>query len=207
MIHCHALLWGPARQPLTPPLNVHLPAGSFTAVTGANGVGKTSLLKVFAGLQRPLAGTLQVARGPVGYLVQQHAIDRQFPITLGELVAAGFWGQRLARAQKAERLQAALAAWQLDGLAGLSLQAMSGGQLQRALLARMSLTDAPLLLLDEPEANLDAAGQTLLWAHLRAWQAQGRTLLVVCHDAAAVRRHARHCLALAPERAELYEVA
>ncbi|MFF7709372.1 ATP-binding cassette domain-containing protein [Pseudomonas sp. NPDC007930] len=207
MIHCHALQWGPARQPLTPPLDLHLPTGSFTAVTGANGVGKTSLLKVFAGLQKPLAGRVCVAPGRVGYLVQQQAIDRQFPISLGELVAAGFWGQRLGRFAKAERLNAALAAWQLEGLAKLPLQAMSGGQLQRALLARMSLTDAPLLLLDEPEANLDEAGQQLLWGQLQRWQGEGRTLLMVCHDLAAVQRLARRQLALSRQCAELREVA
>lgn len=207
MIHCHALQWGPPRQPLTPPLDLHLPAGSFTTVTGANGVGKTSLLKVIAGLQKPLAGRVQVARTRVGYLVQQQAIDRQFPIRLAELVEAGLWGQRVPRAQRAERLRAALATWQLEGMARLSLQAMSGGQLQRALLARMSLTDAPLLLLDEPEANLDAAGRVLLWQQLQRWQAQGRTLLMVCHDLHAVRRHAQRSLALSPQCVELREVA
>ena len=67
--------------------------------------------------------------------------------------------------------------------------ALSGGELQRALLARLSLADAPLLLLDEPHAALDELGQQLLWQHIHAWHAEGRTLLVVCHDLAAVRQH------------------
>jgi zinc/manganese transport system ATP-binding protein len=66
---------------------------------------------------------------------------------------------------------------------------LSGGELQRALLARLSLADAPLLLLDEPHAALDELGQALLWKHLHAWHAEGRTLVVVCHDLAAVRQH------------------
>jgi zinc/manganese transport system ATP-binding protein len=67
--------------------------------------------------------------------------------------------------------------------------ALSGGELQRALLARLSLAEAPLLLLDEPHAALDELGQSLLWKHLHAWHAEGRTLVVVCHDLAAVRQH------------------
>lgn len=67
--------------------------------------------------------------------------------------------------------------------------ALSGGELQRALLARMSLAEAPLLLLDEPHAALDELGQELLWRHIHDWHAQGRTVMVVCHDLAAVRQH------------------
>lgn len=210
MIHCTALQWGPVNRPLTPPLDLHLPAGSLTAITGPNGTGKTTLLKVIAGLQKPLAGRLEVnlgRSGRLGYLVQQQAIDRQFPVQLGELVAAGFWGRRLSRACREAQLQQALLTWQLEGLAGLSLQAMSGGQLQRALLARMSLTQARLLLLDEPDANLDEAGQAVLWEQVRRWHAEGRTLVVVCHDLASVQRHAQHHVSLSPEAVHLSRVA
>ena len=72
--------------------------------------------------------------------------------------------------------------------------ALSGGELLRALLARLSLAQAPLLLLDEPHAALDELGQVLLWKHLHAWHAEGKTLVVVCHDLAAVRHHIPHTL-------------
>ncbi|WP_374441350.1 metal ABC transporter ATP-binding protein [Pseudomonas panipatensis] len=201
MIHCQALQWGPPGLPLCPALNLDLPGGSLTAVIGANGCGKSSLLKVIAGLQRPLAGRVRVelrAR-EIGYLVQQQAIDRQFPISLGELVGAGFWSSKLTTLARRERLHAALADWRLDGLEGRPLAALSGGQLQRALLARLSLTDSPLLLLDEPDACLDEAGQALLWAQIQAWRAAGRTLLVVCHNLAAVREQVPDCLRVAAE--------
>src|SRR5207253_781325 len=77
----------------------------------------------------------------------------------------------------------------LTGLEHRPLMALSGGELQRALLARLSLGDSPVLLLDEPHAALDELGQTLLWKHIHAWHAEGRTLVVVCHDLAAVRQH------------------
>ncbi|MGY4493794.1 metal ABC transporter ATP-binding protein [Pseudomonas sp. TE3610] len=205
MITCQHLQWGPAARPLTPPLDVHLPTGSLTAVIGGNGCGKSSLLKCIAGLQRPLAGSLKVeARtGGIGYLVQQQAIDRQFPISLGELVSGGFWGSRLSRVERRVRLGRALDDWRLDGLESRHLQALSGGELQRALLARLSLTEAPLLLLDEPDASLDEASQTLLWQQMLQWHHQGRTLVLVCHDLAAVRERIDQCLLIAPEGCRL----
>ncbi|WP_017903027.1 metal ABC transporter ATP-binding protein [Pseudomonas asplenii] len=192
MIRCQGLRWGPPGQPLTPAVDFELAAGSLTAVIGANGTGKSSLLKVFAGLQKPLAGKVQLdvpRRGGLSFLPQQQHLDRQFPISLQELVAAGLWGIKLTPQQRNERLQAVIADWNLAGLEQRPLMALSGGQLQRALLARLSLAQAPLLLLDEPHAALDEEGQALLWQHIHAWHAAGRTLVVVCHDLAAVRQH------------------
>lgn len=185
MIHCRGLQWGAAGQPLTPPLDLDLPAGSLTAIIGHNGCGKSSLLKVIAGLQKPLAGRLQVnaqGLGSVAYLQQQQNIDRQFPLRLQQLVSAGLWRSKLSRQVQQQRLQQALADWHLTDLAERPLHALSGGELQRALLARLNLTDATLLLLDEPEAALDEQSQQLFWQHVEHWQAEGRTLLLVSHN-------------------------
>lgn len=199
MLRCQALCWGPPGQPLTPPLDLHLMPGSLTAIIGANGSGKSSLMKVLAGLQRPLSGKVEHSlpiRGGLAFLPQQQHLDRQFPINLEELVAAGFWGQHESAARRAYRLEAVLADWQLAGLEKRPLMALSGGELQRALLARLTLTDAPLLLLDEPHAALDESGQFLLWQHLHHWHARGHTLVVVCHDLPAVRQHIPQALLL-----------
>ena len=185
MIHCQALQWGTAGQPLTPPLDLDLHAGSLTAIIGHNGCGKSSLLKVIAGLQKPLAGHLRVnapGLGNLAYLQQQQSIDRQFPLRLQQLVSAGLWRSKLPRQAQQQRLQQALADWHLSDLAERPLQALSGGELQRALLARLNLTEAMLLLLDEPEAALDEQGQQLFWQHVERWQAEGRTLLLVSHN-------------------------
>ena len=192
MIRCQALQWGAPGQPLTPPMDVELAKGSLTAIIGANGSGKSSLLKVIAGLQKPLAGKVVLGvprRGALSFLPQQQHLDRQFPISLQDLVAAGFWGSKQAPETRKQRLEAVLERWHLIGLEQRPLMALSGGELQRALLARLSLADAPLLLLDEPHAALDESGQALLWEHIHAWHAEGRTLVVVCHDLAAVRQH------------------
>ena len=201
MIDCQALRWGAPGQPLTPPLTMNRPTGSLTAIVGANGSGKSSLLKVLAGLQKPLSGSITLdipRRGGVSFLPQQQHLDRQFPINLQELVAAGAWGKSQTPAQRSARLQAVMKDWALGGLEHRPLMALSGGELQRALLARLSLADAPLLLLDEPHAALDEEGQALLWRHIHSWHAEGRTLVVVCHDLAAVRQHIPHTLLIRP---------
>lgn len=192
MIHCKGLQWGAPHQPLTPPLSLHLEKGSLTAVVGPNGCGKSSLLKVIAGFQKPLAGSVSLKisqRDGVGFMPQQQTLDRQFPISLAELVVAGFWREKMSSVDKREQLQAAIRDWHLEGLEKRPLLALSGGELQRALLARLSLTDSAIMLLDEPHAALDEEGQQLLWHRIHQWHEQGRTLLVVCHDLAAVERH------------------
>ncbi|UQS13470.1 metal ABC transporter ATP-binding protein [Pseudomonas sp. HS6] len=192
MIRFQSVSWGSPGQPLTPPLSLQLERGSLTAIIGVNGSGKSSLLKVIAGLQRPLAGAVALGvprQSGLSFLPQQQHLDRQFPISLQELVAAGFWGRRLSTQLRAQRLTQALEDWHLSGLEQRPLMALSGGELQRALLARLSLADTPLLLLDEPHAALDELGQALLWQHLHTWHEQGRTLVMVGHDLAAVRQH------------------
>lgn len=199
MISCQALCWGPPGRPLTPALHLERPAGSMTAIVGVNGSGKSSLLKVIAGLQKPLSGIVRLEvprRGGVSFLPQQQYLDRQFPINLQELVAAGAWGRRDAPVLRSQRLKTVLDEWALCGLEHRPLMALSGGELQRALLARLSLTEAPLLLLDEPHAALDEQGQALLWKHIHDWHTEGRTLVVVCHDLAAVRQHIPHTLVI-----------
>lgn len=197
MITCNSLRWGAPGQPLTPALDLTLKKGSLTGIIGANGTGKSSLLKVIAGLQKPLTGKVIVdvpRRGGLAFLPQQQHLDRQFPISLQELVAAGFWGIQHTAQQRSQRLQAVLEDWCLTGLEHRPLMALSGGELQRALLARMSLVDAPVLLLDEPHAALDEDGQALCWKHIHAWHNEGRTLVIVCHDLASVRHHTQHVL-------------
>lgn len=197
MITCNSLRWGAPGQPLTPALDLTLEKGSLTGIIGANGTGKSSLLKVIAGLQKPLAGKVIVdvpRRGGLAFLPQQQHLDRQFPISLQELVAAGFWGTQHTAQQRSQRLHAVLEDWCLTGLEHRPLMALSGGELQRALLARMSLADAPVLLLDEPHAALDEDGQALCWKHIHAWHNEGRTLVIVCHDLASVRHHTQHVL-------------
>lgn len=201
MIECQLLQWGLSGRPLTPPLSLELGEGSLTAVLGPNGSGKSSLLKVLAGLARPLHGRCRVAGhkpGQIAYLPQLQTLDRQFPVNCRTLVNDGLWRSRESGAERRRRLHQALDEWQLLEQADRPLGALSGGELQRALLARLSLQQADLLLLDEPASAMDEAGQELFWQAVARWHAQGRTQILVCHDLERVMERVPHTLQISP---------
>lgn len=176
--------------------------GSLTAVVGANGSGKSTLMKAIAGLLRPMSGGCTVRAGTrLAYLPQQSELDRTFPARVADLVGLGLWPRRglLGRhnAEDREALGRALKSVGLEDFAGRSLDTLSGGQLQRALFARVVLQDADLILLDEPFNAVDQRTVSDLVALIGRWQAEGRTVLTVVHDIELVRQHFPRTLLLA----------
>lgn len=205
MIHFHNLTLGYDRHPVIHHLHGEVAAGSLLAVIGPNGGGKSTLLKGILGQLAPLGGEIQlgVAREEIGYLPQQSRIDRQFPITVREVVAMGLWRHcglfgRLAHSQRA-RVDAALERVGLENMAESRLEALSGGQLQRALFARLWLQESRLMLLDEPFSAIDSQTTEDLLGLLHEWQQEGRTVLAVLHDMTQVSRHFPESLLLARE--------
>ena len=205
MIHFHNLTLGYDRHPVIHHLHGEVAAGSLLAVIGPNGGGKSTLLKGILGQLAPLGGEIQlgVAREEIGYLPQQSRIDRQFPITVREVVAMGLWRHcglfgRLAHSQRA-RVDAALERVGLENMAESRLEALSGGQLQRALFARLWLQESRLMLLDEPFSAIDSHTTEDLLGLLHEWQQEGRTVLAVLHDMTQVSRHFPESLLLARE--------
>jgi zinc/manganese transport system ATP-binding protein len=173
-------------------LNGALRRGSLTAVAGPNGSGKSTLMKAIAGILTPMAGEIRIAPGQrAAYLPQQSEVDRHFPARVYDLVALGLWPRRgltgwLTRADRAD-VMAALAAVGLEGFEERALDTLSGGQLQRALFARVLLQDAELILLDEPFNAIDTKTVGDLLGLIRRWADEGRTVMTVVHDMALVR--------------------
>ena len=205
MIHFDNLTLGYARHPVVHHLHGEVAAGSLLAVIGPNGGGKSTLLKGILGQLPPLEGQIRlgVASQQIGYLPQEPRIDRQFPITVREMVAMGLWRHcglfgRLAREQRV-KVAAALERVGLEGMSEANLDALSGGQLQRALFARLWLQEADLMLLDEPFSAIDTQTSEDLLGVLREWQAAGKTVLAVLHDMTQVSRHFPQSLLLARE--------
>ena len=203
----HDLSLGYERQPAVNNLSGRFAAASLTAVVGPNGSGKSTLLKALAGHLKPLAGSIDrggVKPGQIAYLPQVHGLDLNFPIRLIDLISLGFIGRRglmggLDGRDRA-RLSAAIAAVGLDGLEHRPIGAVSGGQLQRALFARVLVQDAELVLLDEPFNGIDARTCEDLAELMAGWPAQGRTVIVVLHDLDLANRLCPNTLVLAREK-------
>ena len=176
--------------------------GSLTAIVGPNGAGKSSLLKAIAGLIQPAEGQIRhAAPGRLAYLPQAVEIDRDFPISVTDLVRMGHWRRvgAFGRINKAlrEAADAALHAVGLDGFGPRPIGTLSVGQFQRALFARLMLQDARVVLLDEPFAAVDERTTADLLNLVARWHAEGRTVIAVLHDIEQVRRHFPETLLLA----------
>lgn len=196
------LTLGYDRHPAVHHLSGRVPGGARLAVIGPNGGGKSTLLKGLVGELRPIGGHIQGLQGAViAYVPQQDRIDRSYPITVFDLVAMGLWDRRglfggLGRAD-AEQVSAALARVGLAGFERRPVGTLSGGQLQRALFARVTLQDASVILLDEPFSAIDSGTVTDLMGVVDAWSAEGRTVIAVLHDMPLVRAHFPQALLLA----------
>ncbi|KQM76182.1 ABC transporter [Sphingomonas sp. Leaf22] len=169
--------------------------GRVTALLGANGAGKSSLLACLAALRRPDSGAARLggtdvqaidrrARARAIGLLPQSAdvhwdIDVATLVGLGRFAHRGRWGE--TQADRAA-VAAALAATDMTGLAGRGVERLSGGERGRALLARVLAGEPDWLLADEPLASLDPAHQLDVLARLRGVAAGGRGVVLVLHD-------------------------
>lgn len=192
------------RHPAVHHLSGHFTSGSLTAIVGPNGAGKSTLLKAIMGLLPITTGRIECAaltRAEVAYLPQQAQIDRQFPITVLDVVLLGHWQRigilRAVTAELRDRAIAALAAVELSDFQRRPIRSLSAGQFQRVLFARMLLQDARLILLDEPFTAIDARTTADLLEVVRRWHNEQRTVIAVLHDLEQVRTHFPETLLLA----------
>ncbi|NYT64646.1 ABC transporter ATP-binding protein [Alcaligenaceae bacterium] len=180
--------------------------GSLTAVVGPNGAGKSTLIKGIMGQVSPVHGHIRISgegdtRDHIACLPQAGELDCSFPISVYDLVAMGAWRRvgpwRGFSGKDHDRVQAALDAVGLGDFGARIIGTLSGGQLQRALFARLMMHDAKILLLDEPFAAVDRHTTDDLLALMQGWHQQGRTLIAVLHDLDMVRAHFPQTLLLA----------
>ena len=205
-IRLRDLTVGYERQPALRQVTGSFAAGSLTAVMGPNGAGKTTLLKAICGLLQPDSGRVELRgarRDQIAYLPQQAEIDRTFPISVQDVVGLGDWRRTgafrpigRAGAQAAAR---ALALVGLEGPARRPIGALSAGQFQRVLFARLIVRDCPIVLLDEPFAAVDARTTGDLLEIVHGWHREGRTVVIVLHDLALARADIPEALLLARE--------
>jgi ABC-type Mn2+/Zn2+ transport system ATPase subunit len=181
--------------------------GSLLAIFGPNGGGKTTLLKLIAGILRPWTGTIDVLGGPPGraarrvaYVPQAELVDWSFPVTVWNVAMMGRF-PRLGplRQPGADDRAAVAAALERVGMAGQArtqIGRLSGGQRRRAFLARAIAAEPELYLLDEPVTGVDVPTEEDLMALLAIEADRGRTIVATTHDLPAVSRHFRQAVAV-----------
>jgi zinc transport system ATP-binding protein len=149
----------------------------IVTLIGPNGAGKTTLVRLLLGIEAPTSGTILRRPGlQVGYVPQRFDLDRAIPMTVARFLALG---QRRPQSQ----METALAEVGAPGLAGRQFTQLSGGELQRVLIARALLRSPQLLVLDEPVRGVDYSGEAELYALIsRLRTERGVGVLLVSHD-------------------------
>jgi heme exporter protein A len=164
-------------------INFQLSAGQALAVTGANGAGKSSLLRLLAGLLRPSGGGIVLEGGAADLSVpeQAHYLAHQdaFKGALTVTENLQFWATYLGSGRAA--IREALAAVGLEGLADLPAAYLSAGQRRRLSIARLVAIERAIWLLDEPASALDTAGQARLGALMQAHLRSGGLIVAATH--------------------------
>lgn len=172
-------------------VNFTVADGEFISIVGPNGGGKTTIFKLILGLLRPTQGEIKVFgetpgkhKRRIGYVPQFEKFDSAFPVSVLDVVLLGridqhFWGWKTKNDKEAAL--AALKKLNLDSVAHLPYACLSGGQKQRVLIARALCTDAELLLLDEPTANIDRKIEQELYETLKQLN-HTHTILVISHN-------------------------
>ncbi|MDA8419273.1 MAG: metal ABC transporter ATP-binding protein [Desulfobacteraceae bacterium] len=194
-----------AGVPILTQVNAQVPRGGCTAIVGPNGAGKTTLLLALLG-QVGHEGMIRIPPGPdgrpprLGYVPQRLALDRGLPMTVLEFMVMGsqrlplWFGQRRRYQTQAVELLGMVRA---EGLARRQVGALSGGEIQRVLLA-LALQQRPdLLILDEPAAGVDFHGEQIFCELLEGLRREHHfTQLIVSHDLATVTHHSTYVICL-----------
>lgn len=185
-------------RPVLWDVDATVPAGTLAAIVGPNGAGKSTLMKASVGLLKLDAGHVLIegrpaseALGRVAYVPQRDEVDWDFPITVREVVEMGRyrsagWIRRLKQGDR-EHVDSALEKVRMTSFAKRQIGELSGGQRQRVFIARALAQDAPVMMLDEPFAGVDARTEASLLDLLTEIRGAGRTVIVVHHDINTVR--------------------
>lgn len=158
-------------------IDLDVSAGEILTLIGPNGAGKTTLVRVMMGLERPDAGQVMRAHGLiVGYVPQRFDVERSIPLTVTRFLTLGHKSSDLKVSQALAEVGAA-------GVARQQIDRLSGGELQRVLLARALLRRPHLLVLDEPVAGVDYVGEAELYTLISRLREERKfAVLLISHD-------------------------
>lgn len=187
-------------------VNLFVYRSDFLGITGPNGGGKTTFLKVLLGLVKPSRGKVSIwgdspkkNRKFIGYVPQHSQFDREFPVSVWDVVMTGRLGQvglfRKYSEQDKKIAADVLKEVEMFALKDRQIGRLSGGQLQRVLIARALAANPKLLLFDEPAANIDKRSQTNLYSLLKRLNTQ-IPIVMVSHDMGVVSFYVNRIICL-----------
>lgn len=183
-------------------INLAIKHRDFLTIIGPNGGGKSTLLKAMLGQLKPYSGSVSIlgkpahkVHGIIGYIPQFSRFDRKFPISVFEVVLMGrltdksgfFHKYRNNDREAAEEILQRLGLYELKDR---QIGQLSGGQLQRVLLARAMVADPKILLLDEPTASVDVESKTMIYELLKELNKE-KTIVLVTHDTNVISTYSK----------------
>jgi zinc transport system ATP-binding protein len=168
----------------------------FLGIVGPNGGGKTTLVKTILGLLKPASGSIvfpdKEVKSRIGYMPQINLIDRKFPILVSEVIESGLMAAKgQSKSEKKEKVCAIIREMDVESIAGKAIGQLSGGQLQRVLLARAIVNDPKLLILDEPGSYIDKRFESHFYRLLQKINRK-TAIVLVSHDMETVRANAKN---------------
>ncbi|MDR3190456.1 MAG: metal ABC transporter ATP-binding protein [Lactobacillaceae bacterium] len=193
MIEVTDLTVGYASQPILSNLTINFEPGKITGIIGPNGAGKSTLIKGILGLIKRQGGLVELNGDPIAarlkniaYVEQRAALDLSFPINVFDTVLTGTYPKlglfKNPTMVDKKAVEGALNTVKLSDFGERQIGELSGGQLQRVFVARAIVQAADVIILDEPFVGIDMKSEAEIMAVFKAWQAVGKTIIVVHHD-------------------------
>jgi zinc transport system ATP-binding protein len=199
LIKIENLSAGYDKEPFLRDVNLEIFENDFVGMIGPNGGGKTTLLKVILGLLKPMSGKVSFRedinkrKKPLGYLPQVKHIDRNFPITVFEVVRSGSLMENSLKpssAQIKQRVEELLSEMGIANIRNKAIGELSGGQMQRVFLCRALLSEPKILLLDEPDTFVDNRFEGELYEKLRQLN-KHMAIILVSHDVGTISSYVK----------------
>lgn len=199
LIKIKNLTLGYDKEPVLSGVNLEIFEHDFLGVIGPNGGGKTTLLKAVLGLLRPMKGEIifrkdiDKKKKPMGYLPQVKHIDRNFPITVFEVVRSGSMmedSSKVSKAEAREKTEQLLVEMGIEHIRNKAIGELSGGQMQRVFLCRALISDPEILILDEPDTFVDNRFEGELYEKLKLLNKQ-MAIVLVSHDVGTISSYVK----------------